>query len=503
MILAGSVSRLFSGLLLAAICTSLDKTMLASAASSYEASRPTDTLTWGPCENFSAPLECSKFKVPLDYAHPYLGTTTLALIRLPAKTSPRKGYMFYNPGGPGGPGVDMDVLGWDPRGIGASGPYVTFFETEQEYNDFWRQTRGAGKIESRGNLTQPSDISFFRSQASFFEDFSNQFHSRFRAKIGNNLKYIGTCATVRDLVGMVDAIYGQGADVNFYGYSYGALIAAYLTQMFPQRVGKVIADGVLDAYTWARTPIIEEFPIDLIDAEGSLRAWSAGCASSANCTLGAIGNHTTDGVMSVIDGIINKAYAAYDGSTISAIELIPDRNNFAYTPSWSFQLVASTLSAFIRSMYTWSFLDHFLSETYAFQNNAMAPSRKRSKSGISVPILGPASPPWGIPGPWAQTNGPWSHSTLKDLSPHFASIMNSRWLCPLWTMRAVERLADIRSIPNDLSVKPKNVVLVIGNSLDLATPWASAQTLASKKRLGNKARLIKLNAIGHTSGEFT
>jgi pimeloyl-ACP methyl ester carboxylesterase len=55
---------------------------------------------------------------------------------------------------------------------------------------------------------------------------------------------IGTTANVRDIVTMADAIYGSDKDINFYGFSYGTYMGMILTQMYPDRMGKVILDGI-------------------------------------------------------------------------------------------------------------------------------------------------------------------------------------------------------------------------------------------------------------------
>src|SRR3954451_11471133 len=92
-------------------------------------------LTWTPCDDG---FECATAQVPLDYDQPGGEKVQLALIRLPA-TDPRHrlGTLFTNPGGPGNSGVEFvreeardtytdavrarfDVVGFDPRGVGAS-----------------------------------------------------------------------------------------------------------------------------------------------------------------------------------------------------------------------------------------------------------------------------------------------------------------------------------------------------------------------------------------------
>ena len=42
------------------------------------------------------------------------------------------------------------------------------------------------------------------------------------------LKYMGTPATVRDLVALADYLQGPGTPINFMGISHGSLIGSYL-----------------------------------------------------------------------------------------------------------------------------------------------------------------------------------------------------------------------------------------------------------------------------------
>ena len=86
---------------------------------------------WQPCRNG---LTCATVLAPLDYAKPDGTAITLALARRAATATRRLGTLFINPGGPGGSGIDYvgyfnpdgledyDIVGWDPRGVGASTP---------------------------------------------------------------------------------------------------------------------------------------------------------------------------------------------------------------------------------------------------------------------------------------------------------------------------------------------------------------------------------------------
>ena len=102
-------------------------------------------------------FQCARLLVPFDYARPAWRRFSLPVIRLPA-TGPGKriGSLVVNPGGPGGSGISyalqarteiaapvrarFDVVGFDPRGVGASEPAVhclsgpqldTYFSTNE------------------------------------------------------------------------------------------------------------------------------------------------------------------------------------------------------------------------------------------------------------------------------------------------------------------------------------------------------------------------------------
>ena len=96
-----------------------------------------ERIDWSPCE---AGLECGFVEVPADYRDPEAGSLSIA-VNVHRATSPdqRIGYLFVNPGGPGWSGLEMaaatrdgaftdevvahfDIVGFDPRGVGASEP---------------------------------------------------------------------------------------------------------------------------------------------------------------------------------------------------------------------------------------------------------------------------------------------------------------------------------------------------------------------------------------------
>ena len=104
-------------------------------------------LDWSACTTGS-PFDCATAKVPLDYGNPAGRAIDLAVIRHKATDPGRRvGTLFFNPGGPGGPGtVQMpqnyddfpqevrerfDIVSWDPRGIGNSTAVNCFSSPEE------------------------------------------------------------------------------------------------------------------------------------------------------------------------------------------------------------------------------------------------------------------------------------------------------------------------------------------------------------------------------------
>ena len=140
-----------------------------------------------------------------------------------------------------------------------------------------------------GTFTDPEDLSALFSQAESLQKKYEETGRRCVERNGDMLKYMGTPATVRDMIAMADALDGRESPVNYYGFSYGTLLgnlflnskndcppcqdlrltcllqcslrfefhhhclAPFMTCI--QRVGRVILDSVVDPAIWLRTDI--------------------------------------------------------------------------------------------------------------------------------------------------------------------------------------------------------------------------------------------------------
>ncbi|CAE6427851.1 unnamed protein product [Rhizoctonia solani] len=248
-------------------------------------------LEWKNCsvENYPG-RECTRFEVPLDWHKAAVGKASLAVIRYPAMKSPKLGTLFMNPGGPGGSGVDTvqssfgdqlmqesggqydlvskwefdhearikltltGIPGWDPRGVGKSTPHTRCFGTFEEQTAFWNGSFIQTGVEAKGEFTSQADLDLFYGQVGEVDDLLTRFGKQCLEYNPNALQYIGTAATVRDIVAIHDVIEGPGKAINYWGISYGTLLGNTFVNMFPDRVGRVMLDGVVNPIYYTSRP---------------------------------------------------------------------------------------------------------------------------------------------------------------------------------------------------------------------------------------------------------
>lgn len=446
---------------------------------------PANNITWTECGIApNSTFECTTVQVPLDWADPSKGLIPLSVIRLPATQQPSQGYMFYNPGGPGGSGLiflandgnelqqqlgsSWDVLSWDPR-VYDSGPNITLFSTDEEHANFWKQAQGKDRLDAHGNLTTPSDVDFFMSQVPAFDSMAQSFNSMMIEKNGDKLKYVGSCAVTRGLVALVDTIYGRGADVNFWGISYGTVLATYLTQMFPNRVGKVIIDAVFDPYSYANKAPIDWLERDYEDTEKALVRWTEICvANSSKCSLAAKANNTAEGVHKLVKNVLDAAYQNYDGTVWDSLVDFDNLTIINNPRKWTYSLVAQTLMPGLydsdyRGLISYT-IDYIIAEqasingTSSLQGRSLTfiPHMKRilpyaaaSEQNLNPPtelnmILQPIVCGDSIDAPGKTTKQLFEKivKTSQTVSPIFAPGATPggvRMFCHRWASRAVER----------------------------------------------------------------
>ncbi|MFC9682091.1 alpha/beta hydrolase [Streptomyces sp. NPDC056948] len=234
-----------------------------AALARYYDQRP----AWHRCgsgEEYPASYRCATVTVPLDYARPTGPTLRLKISRLNTSApGKRHGVLLTNSGGPGHRGLDdplsmketltkkvrerYDLIGLDPRGLGASSPLRCGL-TEGEASSDERPYRAATFAEDTAR--------------------ARRIAAKCVAREGARLPYINTRNTARDL-DVVRGVLGE-RKISYVGWSYGTQIGAVYTQLFPGRSDRMVLDSAVDPNRFGRHS-------DLVMAAGSeaaFRDWS-------------------------------------------------------------------------------------------------------------------------------------------------------------------------------------------------------------------------------------
>ena len=225
---------------------------VAMAASPAAATGPAvPSIDWQACGSDQPTAECATVDVPLDYDEPSGASTPLALARIPATDAEHRiGTVFINPGGPGGSGVGFvlggfgeflhenlggrfDVVGFDPRGIGASDP-LHCFDSEDDLFSFLSAT-------PLFPYERTQYLPFYRHWASLA--------GRCLGRGEVIAAHMSTADVARDLDLLRRAV-GDSA-LTYLGFSYGTYIGATYANLFPNNIRALAIDGVLDPRLWS------------------------------------------------------------------------------------------------------------------------------------------------------------------------------------------------------------------------------------------------------------
>ena len=200
--------------------------------------RDGEEIDWQDCDG----LSCGMLSVPLDYRDLDAGRLDMAVaVHRATRPESRLGYLFVNPGGPGASGMEMarraldgpgaafsaevierfDIVGFDPRGVGASEPQFKcgapgeqlglFNTVDLPYDTPEELAAGEAAVQLCVDDMGPA---------------TGLVHSEYAA---------------RDMDRLRDAL---GAEqISYYGASYGSTLGVWYATLFPQRVRAMVVDG--------------------------------------------------------------------------------------------------------------------------------------------------------------------------------------------------------------------------------------------------------------------
>jgi pimeloyl-ACP methyl ester carboxylesterase len=281
-------------------------------------------LTWGPCasfasslddrETFAAPtFDCSYLKVPLNYADPNGEVAQIAVLRQKAGRPDRKiGSLVINPGGPGASGTEaaagvakqivgtplaqrFDVVGFDPRGIGASKPAIKCFTPAE---------RDADRLDVEVD-SSPAGVQRIERKNQEYKDKCAQ---------RSGLELLANAGT-RDVVKDMDVLRAALGDakLTYLGYSYGTRLGYSYAEAFPTNVRAMVLDGALDP----NQSLVDRSVAQAAGFQRAFNAFAAWCAARPRCPLGDDPKQATAAFKKLALPTIDTAIPLPDGREMS------------------------------------------------------------------------------------------------------------------------------------------------------------------------------------------
>ena len=414
---------------------------------------------------------CAKVKVPLDYDNPG-GETIEIAVKKRAASEDSVGSLFVNPGGPGGSGIELvesagsyfsksltgsyDVVGFDPRGVGASSAVDCLTDAELDAE--------------RAGANDPATPS-----AAATQERAQKMGEACASKTSpvGLLDHIDTISAAKDL-DILRAVDGQQA-LTYLGFSYGTYLGATYAELFPANTGRLVLDGAVDP----SLSLGDRASGQAQGFETALRTYVQQCQSGQavqegqSCPLTGDADAGVQQVRTLISSAdqtplkTSDPNVTVDGSTIRSVV-----RRFLYTSEY------------------WSFLTYALDQAIT------------QKDGSYIQVLygkatvGGSAPTFyavnclDIPVQGDMTSWEKEYQQILQSSPTFgASLGNQDARCQAWGHNGTRKPAPIHA-------KGAAPILVVGTTGDPATPYAWSQALADQLESG---RLLTWEGNGHTA----
>ncbi|ERF75396.1 hypothetical protein EPUS_00189 [Endocarpon pusillum Z07020] len=497
---------------------------------------PSKELTYHTCfESF----RCARLLVPLDWQAPeasrYNQTVALAIIKLPARVSTLNttygGAVITNPGGPGGSGIEhllsagtslqwavdsdskhFDIVSFDPRGVLHSGPDASCFPSPLT-RDLWNI-----KIHEEGNLDSGNRaIGLQWARAKAFGKMCAD------AEIGD---YMGSASVARDILEIVERIHehhhktisaaetglasesvpaqsplvGKERDdigtpmLQYLGFSYGTFLGNTFASMFPDRVKRMVLDGVVDAPDY----MAQGWSTNLQDTDKVMDAFYKYCFEAGSlCPL--YDRAGPEAIKSSLSGFLQMVQENPIVAVDSSGSLTPDILTYSDIRRFIFMSLYSPVRNFPGLAFL---LDQLRNGEYdqalrlmALQTDVHCP---RDNSTAASQLLAENEAPRAI---MCGDGDDMSNQTLPDFKEYLRLLeaqsstggaiwASFRLICTGWQVRSKWRYTG------PFGGNTSKPILWIGNTADPVTPIRNAHKMA-KNFPGSV--VLQADSVGHCS----
>jgi len=423
-------------------------------------------LSWRDCGDG---YECSDLTVPLDWSQPAGQTLEVAVTRLPA-SGDRIGSLVINPGGPGVSGIQyaqvarqafgrdvlqhLDIVGFDPRGVGASDPVECMPDSQMD-----------AYVAADSTPDNAAEITSIVSMA-------RQFGDACVSNTGPLIRHVDTLSVARDM-DVLRAALGERV-LMYHGASYGTFLGAWYAQTFPWRVGRMVLDGAVDPALGSEAYVRGQ-------AQGfyrALNAYIADCLDRAGCPL---------------RGTQQQALGQV-GTMLARADSVPLRTRSGRLLTQS--LMATGIAQALYSEQLWPELTSSLKAALAGDGTGLLALAdlylERDAHGHYGQVLAANPAIYCLDSKESRTPQQIAvdAAQLQRMYPPLGSTAGWGALgCAEWPVKAVLS-------PQRLTARGAAPILVVGTVDDPATPYEWAQALASQLSSG---RLLTWEGHQHTA----